>query len=134
MNRRSRVFVEQTIQGFYGVECLILEHEIDGGDEAEECCDVVPMQVLALEHEGDHYREDGKRDDFLHDLQLEERERTAVDGRAHAVGWHHEEILYQRHAPRGQNDEYQRPVRDDVHLLQLQVAIPRQRHENVGNH
>lgn len=51
---------------------VLQEHEVDGGDEAEEGCGVVPVELLALEEDSGNEGEDNKGNDFLDDLQLHE--------------------------------------------------------------
>ena len=93
---------------------------------------MVPVEGLSLEQEvGD----DGKyrqRNDFLNDLELDERERTAVLREAHPVGGHHKRVFKEGDSPGKEDDADERPVVRNLHLLQFQVAVPGQRHEDVG--
>ena len=58
---------------------LFIKDETNCRNEADKCCNVVPMQLLALEtHHGDNC-ENRDGDDLLNDLQLHQRERTSVD-------------------------------------------------------
>ena len=57
---------------------LLHEHQIDGADDEEECQDVVPVQMGALEHDVSNDAEYGQRDTFLNDLQLDKVEGTTI--------------------------------------------------------
>ena len=78
---------------------LFPEHEIDGGDKAEEGGSVVPMEVFALEHEGGDDSEDSQGDDFLNHHQLDEGVRTSVANETEFVGWHLQGVLKEGDAP-----------------------------------
>ena len=89
------------------------------------------MQRFPLEeHRGEH-REHDERDDLLDNLQLHQRERPPVARETDTVGRYLECVLRQRDAPREQYHRVQRPIRADFHFLQLQVTVPRERHEDV---
>ena len=72
----------------------LAEDEEDGAAEAERGPDEVEAEFLAHEEQGERH-ENRQRDDFLHDLQLGERERGIAD----AVRGHLKQILEQRDAP-----------------------------------
>ena len=92
------------------------------------------MQRFAFEKHGDEDGEDGERDDLLNHLQLHQREGPAVADKADAVGRHLTGIFRQGQKPRQQDDEDERRVlREDVDLLQLQVTVPGEGHEDVGD-
>ena len=92
---------------------------------------MVPMQSFALEQDSGENGKDNQRDDLLNDLQLHQRERASIAGKAHAVGRDLKRIFSQGYAPRKQNHRIQRPAGRHLHLLQLQVAIPGKGHEDV---
>ena len=110
---------------------LFPEAEDDGGDEAEEGGEVVPVDGFALEDEGDDEGEDRQGDDLLNDFELHQGVGAAVDGGAHPVGRNHKDIFEKGQAPGGENDENQRPVPADIHLRKLELSVPGERHENV---
>ena len=84
----------------HGLPSVNLEEgEVDRGNEEEEGDEVVPMQLFALEKEGDEDGENGKRYNLLQHLELHETERPSVARIADAVGWYHEEVLKQGNAP-----------------------------------
>ena len=92
---------------------------------------MVPLQGLALEQEGDDDREDGQGDDFLDDLELHQVEGTAVAVEADAVGRDGEAVLEKSDAPGEEDDEDERPAGGNLHLLEFEMAVPRERHEDV---
>lgn len=113
-------------------ERLFLEGEEDGENDEEEADEVVPLDGLAFENEGDDEGEDDEGDAFLDDLELHEREGAAGDLGTYAVGGDHETVLEQGHAPREEDDGNEGPVGDELHLLKLEVAVPRKCHEDIG--
>ena len=92
---------------------------------------MVVGEGLVLE---DHEHEDSenrKGDELLDDLELPEVERSAVADEADAVGGHHEGILDQRDAPAEKDHQRQRQLAKPSRALQLQMTVPRERHEHV---
>ena len=94
---------------------------------------MVPADGLALEDGGHDDGEDRQRDALGQYLELHQREGAAVDLTAYAVGGYHERVLEECHAPRGENDEYQRPAGVDLQLGELEVAVPGKGHEDVAD-
>ena len=92
---------------------------------------MVPVKGLGLEAEGQDERKDDERYTLLDDLELNQIEGTAVDIGPYAVGGNHDAILKESQAPGCQDDQYQRPVRTYFHLLKLEVAVPRECHQNI---
>lgn len=64
------------------------EGKVDGENQQCEGYEVVPMERFAAEAGDREDGEDGERDDFLNDFQLNEREWPAVAYKSEAVGWH----------------------------------------------
>ena len=95
---------------------------------------MVPLDRLSLEQEGDDDGEDGQGDHLLDDFQLHQVERTAVAQEADPVGRDGEAVLEEGDAPREQDDEDEGPSGGYFHLLQLEMAVPREGHEDVGKH
>ena len=110
---------------------LFQEYEEHREDQAGESRQVVPLEGLALEEEVDDDREDGQRDGFLDDLELHQIERAAVARETDAVGGDGEAVLEEGDAPGEQDDQDQRPAGRDLHFLQFEMAVPRERHEDV---
>lgn len=54
------------------VKMSIHEYEIHGSDDAEECCRMIPLQRLILEHDVCYDGKHHQGDTFLYDLQLNE--------------------------------------------------------------
>lgn len=110
------------------------EDEIDRQHQANERRRMVPMERFPLEDKRHYACEDTDGNHLLQHLQLHQGERAAHDLRTDAVGWDHERILQQGNAPAEEDDKDQRPIRRDLHLLQLQITIPREGHKNVRHH
>ena len=93
---------------------------------------MVPLQSLALEEYHGEYREDNQGDGFLYDLELHQGECAAVSGESEAVCGHLAAVFSQGDAPRQQDYGIKRRVgRYYLHLLQLEMAVPCECHENV---
>ena len=65
---------------------LFQKHKENSHYEAEECCEVVPLQALSFEHYCDDDCKYRQGNDFLDDFQLHEVEGAAVAVEADAVG------------------------------------------------
>ena len=113
---------------------LFHEHEVDGQNQAAESGQVVPVERLAPEEHRGEDGEDDERDDLLDDLELHERERSAVARESDAVGRNLTGIFGQGNEPREQDDAEERPVGDDLHFLKFQMPVPGEGHEDVGYH
>lgn len=74
------------------------EHEVDGRHQTDKSGEVVPGKVL-LEGNDGKQREDRQGDDFLNDLELDEREGAAVAFKADSIGGHHEAVFKQCDRP-----------------------------------
>ena len=85
-----------------------------------------------MEHGHCNRREHRKRNRFLDNLQLHQTEGPAVDAAADAVCRDHKAVFKEGEPPRSENHKNQRPVGADVHFLEFKVAVPSERHENVG--
>ena len=117
---------------FQIVLSLLQKNEENRQNQTSEGGEVVPLEGFALEKEHHDDRENGQRDDLLDDLQLEQRVRAAVAREADPVGRNGEAILEESDAPGEENDGDQRPARGDLHLLEFEVAVPGESHEDVG--
>ena len=92
------------------------------------------MQGLTLEQEGDDDGKNGEGNHLLDHFELEQVKGTAVPIEADAVGRHREAVLEKGDAPGKKDDENERPAGGNFHLLQLEMAIPGERHEHVREH
>ena len=90
------------------------------------------MQVCTLEHDVGNNTEYSQRDALLNDLQLDEVKRTTVLDKAKAVGRYLTAVLEEGDAPREGNDTDEGPMVGDTVLLEFQMPIPSQRHEDVA--
>ena len=92
---------------------------------------MIPLQGLPLENEHDDDRKDGQGNHFLDDFELHQVEGTAVPLEADPVGRHRETVLKKGNAPGKENDKDERPACRDFHLLQFEMAVPGERHEDI---
>ena len=90
------------------------------------------MKRLTMEHHGGNDRENDERDDFLNDLQLHETERSAVAFEPYAVGGNLTTVFREGNKPREQYYSYERPMTRNATLLQFEMAVPSQCHENIA--
>ena len=88
---------------------LLSEDEEDGSAEAERGPDEIEAEFFSHEEQGGRH-EDGQRDDFLHDLQLGERERGIAD----AVRRHLKQVFEQGNPP---TDDCGQPPRLARHVF-----------------
>ena len=92
---------------------------------------MVEAERLGLEEDDGEDGEDGQRDELLDDLELPEVEGAAVADVADTVGRHHKRILCQGDAPAEKDDQRQGELAEPGRVLQLQMTVPRERHEHV---
>ena len=85
-----------------------------------------------MEHRDCNCCEHCKRNGFLNDFQLHQAERTTVDAAPDVIRGNHETVLQKCDAPRSKNHENQRPIGADVHFFKFEIAVPSERHEDVG--
>ena len=78
---------------------LLHKDEVDGGNEADEGCQMIPMQTLALEEDIGNDGEDDKGNTFLYHLELNQREWSAIVDKAHAVGRHLTTVFKEGYRP-----------------------------------
>ena len=93
---------------------------------------MVPMQVCSLEHDVGNDAEHSQRDTLLNNLQLNEVEGSAILHETDTIGRHLTAVFKESDAPRKRNDTQQGPVVRDSVLLEFQMPIPSQRHEDVA--
>ena len=108
------------------------EHQIDGADDEQERQDVIPVEVVALEHDIGHDSEHSQRDALLYDLQLHQVEGSTIVNESQPIGRHLATVFEEGDAPREGDDAQQRPVARHARLLQTQMTIPGKRHENIA--
>lgn len=92
---------------------------------------MIPLHRLPFEQEGDNYCKNGKRNHLLNHLELHQVEGSSIALKTNPVGRNGKAILEECNAPGEQNNENERPARGNFHLLQLKMAVPGERHENV---
>jgi hypothetical protein len=92
------------------------------------------MQSLSLEEDVGNDGKDDKRYAFLYHFQLYQIERTAIVYESDAIGWYLTAIFKEGYGPTEGDDTDKRPVAAHARLLQLEVSVPSQRHEDVAQH
>ena len=95
---------------------------------------MVPMESLALEEHRGEDGEDDEGDGLLNDLELHQGERTTILMEANAVGRYLATVLEKGKTPTQQDDGKQGPGGGNLHLLQLQMTVPGEGHEDVRNY
>ena len=113
---------------------LFHEDEIDGSDEAEECRSMVPMQALSLEEDVGDDGEDDERHALLNHLELNQVEGTAIIDESNSVGGYLTAVFEEGDGPAECDDSDEGPVAAYARLLQFQMSVPCQRHEDVAQH
>lgn len=95
---------------------------------------MIPVQSLSLEEDIGDDGEDDKRYAFLNHLELDQIKRSAIIHETDAVGWYLTAIFEEGDGPTEGDDTDKRPVAAHARLLQLEVSVPGQRHEDVAQH
>ena len=85
---------------------LLHEHEVDGGNEAEEGCKVIPVQTLTLEENVGNDGEDDEGYAFLYHLELNQWEGAAVVDKANTVGGYLTAVLKESDSPTESDHTY----------------------------
>ena len=109
----------------------LFKHKIHSGDEAEECSEVGPVETLSLKKYVGDECEDDEGNDFLNHLEFNERERSTIFYESDAIGWYHHAIFEESDSPTECDDANEGPRRADVHLLEFQMSIPCECHEDI---
>ncbi len=112
---------------------LLFKYKIHRQNEADTGIQMIETEPDILEkHDGKNYKDD-ERNDFLKHLQLKQAERAAISFKANPVRRHLKHIFKQRKAPTDQNNCENSCFLQPTHFPELQMSIPRQGHENIGN-
>jgi len=111
---------------------LFHEYKIDGGNDAEESCRMVPMECLMLKKNVCYDGKNEQRNALLDNFQLYQRERPAIADKADAVGWHLAAVFKKGDNPGKEDDADEWPIRRHPRLLQLQMPVPGKRHKDVA--
>ena len=95
---------------------------------------MIPVQSLSLKEDIGDDGEDDERYAFLNHLELDQIKRSAIIYETDAVGWYLTAIFEEGNGPTEGDDTDERPVAAHACLLQLEVSVPSQRHEDVAQH
>ena len=95
---------------------------------------MVPAESLGTENQNGENRKHEQGDDLLYDFELDEREGSSVLDEPQPVGRHLKTVFEKGDSPTGQNDEEERKGTAVVRAIELQVSVPRHRHEGIGTY
>lgn len=92
---------------------------------------MIPMEFLPREEKHCDDGEDGKGYNLLDHLELNQGEGTTVVDKPHSVGGDLETIFQEGDAPGEENDADKGPAGSDTGIVEPQMTIPSERHEDV---
>ena len=93
---------------------------------------MIPVKGFATKHYDRKKSEYNKRDNFLNDFKLHQRESPAIAYETIPVGRHLKRVFEQRQEPAEENNENERSgVGNRAYLLQLDVTVPSQSHKDI---
>ena len=95
---------------------------------------MVPMQALSLEEDVGDDGEDDERHALLNHLELNQVEGTAIIDESDSVGRYLTAVFEEGDRPTEGDDSYQRPVATHPCLLQFEMPVPSQCHENIAQY
>ena len=95
---------------------------------------MIPVQSLSLKEDIGDDGEDDERYALLNHLELNQVEGTAIIDESDSVGRYLTAVFEEGDGPTEGDDTDKRPVAAHARLLQLEVSVPSQRHENVAQH
>ena len=108
------------------------EYEIDRSNQEHAGYEMIPLQRHVKRYGGEDYK-DHQCDHFLNHFELHQGERASVPLKSYAVCGHLETVFEESDAPREEDDKNQRcGVREEARLLQFEMAVPCQGHEDIG--
>lgn len=93
---------------------------------------MVPMERFSFEQRSDNDGEHHQRHSLLNHLELHQRIGSSIAIETNAIGRHGQTVFKEGDTPRKHNHTNQRPRVTNLHLLQLQMAIPCQGHQHIG--
>ena len=105
---------------------MFIEHEKNAGADEQKSNQVVPPEIL-FQYEDGEQEENHQWDHFLDSFQLERRE--TFHHAVFIIGRNHETIFKESDPP---TDKYEFQDRN-VRKIFFKMAIPRERHEAVGD-
>ena len=115
-----------------GKSFLFQKHEENSHNQATEGDNMVPLNGLTLEDKRGDDCEHGQRNHFLNHLKLQKIEGAAVPLETNPVGRYRKTVLEESDSPRKENDENKRRgVSKKARLLELEMTVPRKRHEHI---
>ena len=110
---------------------LLHKNKVDSSNKTYKSGQMIPMQLLSLEHDICDDSENNQRHDLLNDFQLHKRERSAIALETNFIGRHLHAIFKEGYDPRKCYYTYEWPSVADVHLVKFQMTVPRKCHKHV---
>ncbi|GAA3001859.1 hypothetical protein GCM10019997_16120 [Prevotella corporis] len=111
------------------------ESKEHGKNQKEKGYKMIPMETLTIEKHDRKDCENQERYDFLDDLQLHQRETATIANVPQAVGRNLTSVFCQSQQPAQQDDDIQGgSIGYHLHLLQFDVSVPCECHENIREH
>lgn len=118
----------------HGRGSLFHEDEIDGGNQAKEGCEMIPMETLSAKADDGEDGKDTERDDLLHNLELHEGVWASVSGESDPVGGYLEAVFKECKPPGNEYHDVERCVGlQYAGVLKFQMAIPCEDHEDIAD-
>lgn len=107
------------------------EHEIDGSYQQNAGYEMIPAQ-RHMKSDSRESDEHDKGDNLLNHFELHQAECTAVSFKPDSVGGHLEAVFEESDTPRQEDDEdKRRGVGEKTGLLQFEMTVPREGHEDI---
>jgi hypothetical protein len=113
---------------------LFHEDKINRADDEQKGEDMVPVEVCALKHNVRNDTEHRNGNALLNHFKLNDVEGTSVAVEAETVGGHLTTVFKEGDSPREGYHSDEWPVGRRSRLLQFQMTIPCQRHEDVAQY
>ncbi len=93
---------------------------------------MIPFQNLVFKQHESKNSEYHEGNNLLNHFQLQQAKRPAIFLITQSVGGHHEAIFHKSNKPTGQDEAKNPCFFKEFQVLEFQVAIPRERHEDIG--
>lgn len=110
---------------------LFFEYQINGGNQKHKSKQVVPFESLSFERNRTEHHKHHKRDYFLNNFELNEREWTSVSLKSNTIGRHLKTIFEEGYPPTDQHYTKQRECCKPRKLFHFEVTIPSEGHKHV---
>jgi hypothetical protein len=112
---------------------LLFENEIHCQYQKTKSDEVIDAESLGFENDEGKDRKDQQRNDLLDHLELKEAEGAAVAIESDTVCRYLKGVLKQGNAPADKYDADETQIAEAFHVFELEVPVPCQCHECIGN-